>query len=204
MPNLTFIPALMRAPVLRWSLVILAAALCLAVFWPKPAALPEVPASELTLRDGLLYHGDQPMPFAGAMVENFPNGELKSRSAVRGGVLEGLSEGWHANGRIQIREIFKNGVSHGLREKWYEDGTKMSEGAIAEGKHEGWFRRWHENGVLAEEVMMRHGEPDGLSRAFYPSGFLKAEATLQNGTVLEQRSWADGEEKANPALASSK
>ena len=188
----------------RFGFVLFAGILCLFLFWNRPAALPEVLSSELTRRDGLLYHGDRKQPFTGVMLENLAGGGLKSRSVVRAGVLEGLSEGWHTNGQLQVREFFKKGTSHGLREKWYENGIKLSAGAIVAGKHEGVFRRWHENGTLAEEVTMRQGEPEGLSRSFYPSGFLKAQATFKNGKIVEQKSWADGELKGSPALASSR
>ena len=188
----------------RYMIVLFVAVLCLIVFWKKPPALPEVLSSDLARREGLLYHGQQTQPFTGFMSEKYPSGGWKSRSMVRGGVLEGLSEGWNTNGQLQVRESFRSGVSHGLREKWRENGAKMSEGHIVEGKHEGIFRRWHDNGTLAEEVMMRQGEPEGLSRAFYPSGFLKARVTLKHGEIVEKKSWADGELKESPALASSR
>lgn len=183
--------------------VLFAGILCLLLFLRKPAVLPEVLSTELTRRDGLLYHGQQTQPFTGFILEEYPSGGRKSRSAIRDGVLDGLSEGWHGNGRPQVREFFRTGVSHGRREKWFENGVKASESSIVEGKHHGAFRRWHENGALAEEVTMRQGEPEGLSLAFYPSGFLKARVTLRNGKVVEQKSWADGELKAGPALVSS-
>ena len=188
----------------RFFIVLLATSLCLLIFRNKPAALPEVLSSELTQRDGLLYHGQQTQPFSGFILEKYSSGGLKSRSTVHAGVLDGLSEGWHTNGHVQVREFFKKGVSHGLREKWNENGIKLSAGTIVEGKHEGIFRRWHENGVLAEEVTMRQGEPDGLSRSFYSSGFLKMQVTLKSGKVAEKKSWADGEIKESPSVASSK
>ncbi len=188
----------------KFAVVLFASILCLLFFWKKPAVPPEALSSELTRRDGLLYHGNQTQPFTGFMLEKYAGGGVKSRSAVRTGVLDGLSEGWHTNGQLQVRELFRKGISHGLREKWHENGVKLSESPIVEGKHEGIFRRWHENGTLAEEVTMRQGEPDGLSRAFYPSGFLKARVTLKNGEIEEKKSWADGELKESPAIASSK
>lgn len=193
-------------PSIVWTVGIVLSAVVAGVFlfWKKPAALPEVLSTELARRDGLLYHGDQTQPFTGVMLEKYSAGGVKSRSMVQGGVLDGLSEGWHTNGQIQVRESFKRGVSHGLREKWFENGVKSSESSIVDGKHHGVFRRWHENGVLAEEVNMRQGEPDGLSRAFYPSGYLKVQATMKNGQAVETKSWADGELKESPALASSK
>lgn len=183
--------------------VLVVLGLGLLVFLKKPAVQMEVLSAELVRRDGLLYHRDQAEPFTGVMVEKYGNGSSKARSMIRGGVLDGLSEGWHTNGQIQVRELFRKGISHGLREKWYENGSRMSEGMIVEGKHDGLFRRWHENGALAEEVNMRQGEPDGLSQAFYPSGFLKARAILQAGKVIENNSWDDGQQKETSRLANS-
>ncbi len=160
---------------------------------PKETApLPEVLASELSLREGRLYQTNQTQPFTGYVIDRYAEGTLKSRSKVEAGMLNGVSEGWHTNGVVQVREHFTNGVSHGLREKWYPSGTNLSAGEIVAGKHNGTFRRFHENGTLAEEVTMKNGEPDGLSSAFYPSGFLKAQVTVKGGKSTDQKSWKDG------------
>lgn len=42
---------------------------------------------------------------------------------------------------------------------------------------------------------MKQGEPEGIAWAYYPSGFAKAETTVQDGKVLNRRSWKDGEYK---------
>ena len=194
-------------PVARLALglaVIIAAGLvCFQVFRPrspKPAPLREVLREELVLREGRLYRTNESEPFTGDLVERYPGGVVKSRSALVAGLLEGVSEGWYTNGHIQVREYFKTGVSDGLRRKWYEDGKLLSEGMIRGGEHHGTFRRWHENGQLAETVEMNRGHPDGTSLAYYPSGFLKARAQLKNGQVLDQKFWNDGELQQAPVL----
>jgi antitoxin component YwqK of YwqJK toxin-antitoxin module len=193
---------ILRVSVLKWKrelLLVAAAAALLAAFVlfrpqpPEPTEQIEVPREELSLRDGLLYRENESRPFTGMMLERYADGTLKSRTSVAAGLLEGISEGWHPGGQLQVREHFERGISHGPRTKWYEDGTLMSETMIQEGEHHGMFRRWHENGQLAEAVAMRHGEPDGVSLAYYPSGFLKARAVLENGSLLEQSSWEDGQ-----------
>ena len=178
--------------------VALAAGLvCFHLLRPRsPSALREADRDDLVLGDGRLYRKGESAPFTGALVERYPSGILKSRSLLLGGLLDGISEGWHTNGQIQVREYFKRGVSHGLRTKWYEQGALMSETMIRDGEHHGTFRRWHENGQLAETVEMKQGHPDGISSAYYPSGFLKARAHLNNGKVIEQKFWNDGELQA--------
>lgn len=164
---------------------------------PRSSAGPATEAlrGQLTLRDGRLYAAGTGEPFTGSMIERRPDGTLQARSSVSNGLLEGLSEGWHTNGQRQVEELFHDGVSDGPRTKWHPNGQKLSEATIKAGKLEGVFRRWDEGGALSEEISMRNGKPDGWSRAFYPSGFLKAEARMEQGNLLEQHFWKDGERK---------
>ena len=168
---------------------------------PRPAPIEEATQDQLERRDGRLYRTNESAPFTGALVERYPSGEIKSRSLLAGGLLQGASIGWYTNGQMQVREHFQFGVSHGLRTKWYEDGKLMVEGMIIDGEFDGTFRRWHENGQLAETVEMKRGHADGVSLAYHPSGFLKARAVLNDGQVIEQNFWDDGETRLPPMTA---
>lgn len=79
---------------------------------------------------------------------------------------------------------------------------------IVRGNIQGTFRRWDEQGTLTEEIELKDGQSDGLSKAYFPSGFLKTQVTLQNGKVVDQKFWKDGEYKetasAKPGLVSRK
>jgi antitoxin component YwqK of YwqJK toxin-antitoxin module len=166
--------------------------------WPMPvtALQPQtIPLARMEVRDQRLYRGASAKPFTGVVIEHYPTGVLKSRAQVVDGKLNGLSEGWHTNGVLQVEEHFKQGISNGQRIKWHVNGTKASECEIADGKLNGLFRRWNEDATLVEEIQMRNGEPHGMSFAYYRSGFIKTRAKLENGGVIEQKSWKDGEEK---------
>lgn len=170
------------------------------------APLAESPRKELVLRDGRLFLAGNAVPFTGLVTDTYDGGELKSRSVVSNGWLQGLSKGWHTNGQQQVEEHFVAGTSHGLRTKWHANGQKLSEVPVAEGKLSGTYRSWHENGERAEELELKDGQPDGLSRAWFPSGFQKSQVTLRNGKVVDQKFWKDGEFKkvavAGPGLVS--
>lgn len=151
--------------------------------------------TNLVLQAGSWHLPGQSNGFTGLLVDTYPDGVLKSRSAVSNGFLEGLSTGWHTNGQPQIEEHFRASLSEGLRVKWFPDGRKLSEANIVAGKLEGTFRRWHDNGQLAEQMEMKSGEPDGVAFAYYPSGFVKARTRVENGKVLDQKVWPDGEQR---------
>ena len=55
----------------------------------------ELPLKELVRRDGRLYQVSGAGPFTGIVTDAYEGGELKSRSVVTNGLLEGLSRGWH-------------------------------------------------------------------------------------------------------------
>lgn len=168
---------------------------------PTPVELPSELVSNLTRRDGRLYAPGAAAPFTGWMLERYPDAALKSRSQISNGVLQGLSEGWHTNGTLQVQEHFVAGVSEGPVAKWHVDGTKLSEGSARAGKLEGVFRRWHTNGVLSEELTLVGGQPSGVSRSWFPSGSLKAEVVLEQGKVVTQKFWKDGERPPETAVA---
>jgi hypothetical protein len=193
-----------RSKQLWWCIATVAIATLLVVITQTPPRPPtatpeptvvEVLRTELELRSARLHRVGETNTFNGWMVERYPDGSFRSRSAVTNGLLHGLSQGWHTNGQLQVSEYFKEGVSHGVRTKWSAGGARVSEANILEGRLHGPFRRWHETGALSEHVEFVDNQPDGTSLAYFPSGSLKTRATLQNGQVIGQQSWQDGEFK---------
>ncbi len=118
--------------------------------------------------------------------------QLKSRSVIRGGKLNGLSEGWYLDGQQQVAEVFVDGKSHGVRVKWHRNGWKAAEDSIEHGELNGVCRKWHDNGQLAEEMAMVDGQADGQARSWHPDGSQKAEVLLEKGKVVEQQFWEEG------------
>jgi antitoxin component YwqK of YwqJK toxin-antitoxin module len=163
---------------------------------PAPA-LPEVLLDDLERGEEGLLDSSGGGLYSGMMITRYPDGQLRTRSAVRDGILHGLSEGWHPDGTPEVRETFVNGVSHGLRQRWYANGQLASQTEIRDGVVDGEFLRWHENGRLAQRIPMQAGQPHGTSEAWFPSGALQARVTLNNGTVIDQQYWKDGDVPAN-------
>ena len=160
-----------------------------------PAAPPVVSRTNLVFEGGRWRQPGSATLFSGVMVEHYPDGTLRSRSAVMSGLLNGLSEGWYTNAQNQVSEHFKDGISHGLRTKWYASGAKQSEAGIVDGKLDGVFRKWHENGTLSEQIAFVGGQSEGISLAYFPSGCLKARVLMKAGKPVEQEFWKDGEKK---------
>lgn len=68
--------------------------------------------------DGLLYVADSPVPFAGAIVEFYINGRLKSFGEYKAGLQDGVGALWHPSGAIYIYHEYRRGKMHGASLRW--------------------------------------------------------------------------------------
>ena len=174
--------------------------------------LPLATIEELQKEDDGLHLKSTGELFKGYLVEYYPAtktnqldqvedgaSQLKSRSVIRGGKLNGLSEGWFSDGQQQVAEVFVDGKSHGVRVKWHRNGQKAAEDTIVNGELNGPCRKWHDNGQLAEEMTMVDGQADGQARSWHPDGSQKAQVTLKMGEVIKQKFWEEGEKPAEAA-----
>lgn len=137
--------------------------------------------------------------FSGFLVDYYSGSktnQMKSRSLIRNGKLNGLSEGWYTDGQQQVAEMFVEGKSHGVRLKWHPNGCKQAEDSIEHGELNGVCRKWHDNGQLAEEMTMVNGQADGQARSWHSDGSQKAEVTLEKGKIIEQKFWEEAEKPA--------
>ena len=169
--------------------------------------LPLVTLEELQKEDDGLRLKSTGELFKGYLVEYYPpsnktnkleqvedgGSQLKSRSVIRGGKLNGLSEGWYTDGQQQVAEVFVDGKSHGVRLKWHRNGQKTAEDSIVKGELNGPCYKWHDNGQLAEEMVMVDGLADGQARSWHQDGSQKAQVTLEMGKVIEQKFWEEAE-----------
>ena len=170
--------------------------------------LPLATMVELDKRQEGLYLKSTGQIFTGYLIEYYPSGEadrlhqveninMKSRSLIENGKLNGLSEGWYPSGKKQIEEYFVNGKSHGIRIKWFSNGVKSTEDKIENGVLNGTCRKWHKNGQLAEEINMVDGNAEGTAYSWYADGSKKAEVQLKMGKVIEQK-FSDVKKKLSP------
>ncbi len=150
--------------------------------------------------DNLIKLKDSGNLYTGYIVDHYRSSKtnsLKSRSLVKLGKLNGLSEGWYLGGQLQVSETFVEGNSHGVRVKWYANGQKKAEDSINHGELHGLCRKWHDNGFLSEEMTMVNGKAHGKAMSWHEDGSLKAQVILDMGDVVNQKFWELGEKIKN-------
>ena len=185
---------------------------CLGVFvffsgCEKNDPLTVVSVDQIYRDSGLIKLIESKGLYSGCLVDHYKNSKtnsLKSRSLVKGGKLNGLSEGWYSDGQLQVRETFVESRSHGVRIKWYSNGKKKAEDTMKHGELHGSCRKWHDNGLLSEEMTMINGKANGRARSWHKDGSLKAEVLLKMGEVVDQKFWEMGEKIQNSNAFSKK
>ena len=166
----------------------------------KNVPLSVVSVDQIYRESGLIKLIESKGLYSGYLVDHYKNAEtnsLKSRSLVKEGKLNGLSEGWYSGGQLQVSETFIEGRSHGARVKWYSNGQKKADDSIKNGELQGLCRKWHDNGLLSEEMTMVDGKAHGQARSWHEDGSLKADVLLDMGDVLNQKFWGLGEKIKN-------
>lgn len=155
-------------------------------------AAREVTADRLSRINGRMCESASGQAYTGWVVESYPDGSPRSRSQMRDGLLEGISQGWHTNGTLQVTEHFVVGVSHGQRTKWYENGVKESEARVQHGRLEGDFLRWNTDGTLIERIALKDGRAEGVAETYNADGSVRSRVLMAAGRVVNRTLFQNG------------
>jgi hypothetical protein len=82
----------------------------------------------------------------GDYIEKYPNGVIKKRGYIKGGLASGEWITFYEDGKPYSRGTYRNGHRIGYGVSWYHDGQKSSEGYYNLGKPVGLWKYWSEQG----------------------------------------------------------
>jgi hypothetical protein len=82
----------------------------------------------------------------GDYIEKYPNGVIKKRGYIKGGLASGEWITFYEDGKPYSRGTYRNGYRVGYGVSWYHDGQKSSEGYYNLGKMVGLWKYWSEHG----------------------------------------------------------
>ena len=97
----------------------------------------------------------------GPYEEYYENGQLKTKSTIRGGKVEGRWEEYYENGQLMTRGTIRDGKPDGPYEHYDENGQLQTKGTIKDGDREGPWEEYYENGQLMTRGTYKDGEQDG-------------------------------------------
>lgn len=80
----------------------------------------------------------------GDYVEKYPNGVVKKRGYIAGGLATGEWLTFYEDGKPWSRGFYRNGIRNGYGVSWHHDGQKSSEGYYNQGKPVGKWSYWSE------------------------------------------------------------
>lgn len=88
----------------------------------------------------------------GDYIERYPNGIVKKRGYVAGGLASGEWLTFYDDGKPYSKGQYHNGIRTGYGVSWYHNGDMSSEGYYNQGKPVGKWKYWSEQGhVLTEK-----------------------------------------------------
>lgn len=126
--------------------------------------------------------------YEGIFIENYENGNKRTKGSYRSGNKEGLWEYWDDKGQQTAKEFYKNGLKEGEQIYWHKTGKlhyKTKHVIIQkEGKDtsvaDGPYKRYVDNGNLVEDGVQKQGKKEGTWKHFFPDGRLAEETEYVN------------------------
>jgi hypothetical protein len=82
----------------------------------------------------------------GDFIEKYPNGIIKKRGYIKGGLASGEWLTFYEDGTPYSKGAYHSGYRTGYGVSWYHDGQKSSEGYYYMGKTVGVWKYWSEQG----------------------------------------------------------
>lgn len=82
----------------------------------------------------------------GDYIEKYPNGVIKKRGYIKGGLASGDWLTFYEDGKPYSKGTYHSGYRTGYGVSWYHDGHKSSEGYYYMGKTVGKWKYWSEQG----------------------------------------------------------
>jgi antitoxin component YwqK of YwqJK toxin-antitoxin module len=153
---------------------------------PQQQASKNLSTREIAANDaGLSFLSDvlryDSQPFSGVLVENFPNGQVKSKTEYRQGKKHGAEWMWYEDGKLYWERSYENGEKHGAHRGWWPNGRQKFLYRFENGTYEGEVLEWYDNGQLFRRLHYVKGEEAGEQKAWRENGKLYVNYVMKNG-----------------------
>jgi antitoxin component YwqK of YwqJK toxin-antitoxin module len=128
-------------------------------------------ASEILIKDGLIYKAGESEPFTGRVSDVVKNKKIEYD--VVDGIKHGEFKVFHENGMPEIMGIIKKNKNDGLWKYFYPSGKIESEGLFKNDLPDGKWKWYYQNGSIREEGNFSDGSRIGEWIIFEPDGKVK-------------------------------
>ena len=151
---------------------------------PCLAENPTVGKSEVSWREGIIYHYGTERLFTGTVQTFWSDGVKQKEYDVTNGLRDGGWTEWYQNGE-RLKEVqWEMGKRVNLSTWWYQNGRKWKEVHFDEG---GKFlvSEFYEDGPKLKDVSWKNDKMNGPLKFYY-----------ENGQVLREVNYLDGKKPA--------
>ena len=127
----------------------------------------------------------------GKYVIRYNNGNIKTISYYKHGVLDGKYEKYYKNGNIKIKSNYKNGKLDGKYIEYFENGNIYITCNFKNGKLDGNYILYDKNGNIVEKSNFKNDKLDGEYIQYDEDGEIKEHELYKNGKIIKD--YLDGD-----------
>ena len=121
------------------------------------------------------------------------NGTLKERRVLNGNEMEYST--FYQNGNVKQKSFVMGGTLNGDAFEYYPSGELKYKSFFKDGKKEGESLSYYENGKLKKKILYKNGVRNGEAAEYYESGIIKQKAYFINDKLEKENLYYD--EKGN-------
>ncbi|OJJ15201.1 hypothetical protein BKI52_39750 [marine bacterium AO1-C] len=146
----------------------------------------QIPHTQLNKSDqGLKRQGGKwfykGKPYAGWIIEKYPDGTTKSKTCYYAGGEHGVSQGWYPGGSKWFERPYILGKKEGIHKVWWPSGQIKQVAHVTQDIYEGNVKSWYQDGKLYKDFNYKNGKEEGHQRAWKSDGRIKANYVVENG-----------------------
>ncbi|MFT3908851.1 MAG: tetratricopeptide repeat protein [Ferruginibacter sp.] len=108
------------------------------------------------------------------------NGEVKEKTFMKNGLVDGLSEGWFDNGIKSYTETYVQDKLNGIQTFYFYNGNLKSVVPFKDDLKNGEERFYNFKGVLTSTSNFVNDKLEGITKAYFPNGKIKNEFMYKN------------------------
>jgi antitoxin component YwqK of YwqJK toxin-antitoxin module len=139
----------------------------------------ELNKSDTQIKNGSVYFSGK--LFSGILVENYPDGKVKSQTEYFQGKKWGKELKWYYAGQLYTERFYKGGMKDSINTGYWANGNKKFEYEFSTGNYDGSFKEWYPNGKISIWMNYKNGKEDGSQKGWRENGKLFINYVVKNG-----------------------
>ena len=157
----------------------------LSIFGLNSCTKTAEPASEIAIKDGLIFKQGELTPYTGE-IKDTVGGKIIEYSVIEGR-KSGEFKTYFKNGQLEMIGQIKENLNQGKWTYYHQSGQVESVGTFKDDLPDGKWKWFYENGNIKEEGNYIKGDREGRWILYDEEGKIKEERMLKKNQIIEKK-----------------